>query len=319
MTGGARRPQVLRLLLALLTIPASLAHAQVPPEARAAQPGAAPERRARLVYVVAPEAEACPSAQELRAAANARAGHELFGEPASLTLEVKIRRDGAAHVATVVLPDAPGGNPGTRELRSDVGCGELATAVALVASIAIDPESALGPPPAPPPPPPPPPPSRTWRGFVGLGPRVVYGPAPLSAGLALSAGVIGAHGTLGAELRGLVPSDAAFGTGQVTVLPLSLSILPCATRGHWEACGVAAVGLVRGEGTGFTQNFSEWKGFAAVGARGGYVVGTERLRLRAFAEAAAVFPRTTFMVDDAEAYTTRGVSLAGGIDGMLFF
>jgi hypothetical protein len=304
-----RRPQVLRLLLALLTIPAGLSNAQAEPEARAAAD------TARLVYVVAPDAKACPSADELRAAANARAGHELFGEPATLTLQVTIRRDGAAHVATVVLPDAPGGSTGARELRSDVSCAELATAVALVASIAIDPASILGPPPAPPPPPPP----RTWRGYVGLGPRGGVGPTLASAGLGLSAGIIGSRGTLSVELRGLAPRDAQFANGKVTVMPLSLSVLPCASRGLWEACGVASLGLVRGEGTGFVQNFSAWKAFGALGGRGGLVVGPDRLKLRAFVEATAVFPRTTFLVGDAAAYTTRGVSVTAGVDALLFF
>jgi hypothetical protein len=309
VASGLRSPQVLRLLLAFLpTFIVTGARAQT----------GVPERRARLVYVVAPDAQGCPSEQELRAAANARAGHELFGDPASLTLEVNIRRAGAAHVATVVLPDGPDGT-GTRELRSDVGCAELATAVALVASLAIDPESILRPPP---PPPPPPPPSRTWRGWVGLGPRVGFGPGPLSGGLALSGGVtgfLGGRGTLGAELRGLAPRDSAFEAGQVAVTPLTLAVLPCAARGHLEACGVAAVGLVRGEGAGFTQNFTVWRPFAALGARGGVVLGGERLRLRAFVEVAAVLPRTSFMVGEAEAYTTHGVSCTGGVDGLFFF
>jgi hypothetical protein len=309
VTGGLRGPQVLRLLLVFIStlVVVTGARAQT----------TTPERRARLVYLVAPDAQGCPSEQELRAAANARAGHELFGDPASLTLEVNIRRAGAAHLATVVLPDAPNGT-GTRELRSDVGCAELATAVALVASLAIDPESALGPPPAPPPPPPPTP-SRTWRGWVGLGPRVGIGPGPISGGLALSGGVVGARGTLGAELRGLAPRDSAFEAGQVAVTPLTLALLPCAARGHLEACGMAALGLVRGQGSGFAQNFTTWLPYAALGARGGVVLGTERLRMRAFVEAAAVLPRSSFRVGEADAYTTHPVSVTGGVDGLFFF
>ena len=113
MTGGLRGPQVLRLLLALFsTFIVVGARAQ----------DAAPERRARLVYVVAPDAQGCPSDAELRAAANARAGHELFGDPASLTLEVNIRRAGAAHVATVVLPP-----PDTRQYAVAVPVNATAT------------------------------------------------------------------------------------------------------------------------------------------------------------------------------------------------
>jgi hypothetical protein len=298
VASGASGPLV--LLLATLAVPAA---------------ASADPLRARLVYVVAPDAEACPSADDLRAAVNARAGHELFGEPPDVTLEIRIGRAGGAHVATVSLPDAPGGGGATRELRSDVGCAELATAVALVASIAIDPASALQP--APPPPPPAP---RAWRGFAGLGPRATAGVAPGAvAGLALSAGAVGRRGTLGLELGGFLPGDASYAGGRVAVLPLTVSLLPCASRGHWEACGVAALGLVRGAGAGFSENLSAWKAFAGLGARGGLGVGAERFRLRLFVELLAVLPRTTFLIGDAAAYTTRGVSVGGGLDGLMFF
>ena len=72
---------------------------------------------------------------------SARAGHELFGEPSDLTIDVTLRRDAGAdsYLATLGLPGASG--RATRELRSTVGCGELATAAALVVSIALDPEA----------------------------------------------------------------------------------------------------------------------------------------------------------------------------------
>ncbi|HEX4405866.1 MAG TPA: hypothetical protein VH560_13610, partial [Polyangia bacterium] len=96
---------------------------------------------AKLVYFVDPEAADCPSADAFRAAVRARAGHELFGEPSDLTIDVTLRRDADAYLAILGLPDASG--RATRELRSTVGCGELATAAALVVSIALDPESLL--------------------------------------------------------------------------------------------------------------------------------------------------------------------------------
>lgn len=304
MAPGASAPLVLLLALSA-------------PAAAIAQP-APPSPRARLVYFVAPDAEACPSADEFRAAVNARAGHDLFGEPANVTLEVTLGRAGAAHVATVDLPDAPAGRGATRELRSDVGCAELATAAALVASIALDPASLLEPPAAAPPPPPPEP--RTWRGLVGLGPRAAWGLTPgATAGLALSAAVLRGRGAFGVELRGLLPRDATYGSGSVTIVPLTMSLLPCVRRGPWEACGVALLGLVRGAGSGFTENYAAWKAMAGLGARGGAGVELGRFRLGAFLEGVVILPRTTFLVGTGAAYTTRGVSVGGGLDALLLF
>jgi hypothetical protein len=309
---GARGPLV--LLLALLATQA---------RARAETTTAPPH--ARLVYFVDPEAAGCPTAEELRAAANARAGHELFGEPSDLTIDVTIRRgaDTDTHVdvyvATVGLPSASGG--ATRELRSNVGCAELATAAALVVSIALDPESLLRA--APPPPPPPPPPagaSRTWRALVGLGPRGAWGLTPEpTLGVALSAVTVGERVALGLELGGFLADDASYRRGEVSVLPLTMAFLPCELWTHVEACAVAKLGILRGTGTGFDQNTSVSKLFAAGGARAGFILDAGRLRFRASLEGDVVAPRTSFLVGDAVVYTTRGVSLSAGLDALLFF
>ncbi|HVX93588.1 MAG TPA: hypothetical protein VHK47_01660 [Polyangia bacterium] len=276
--------------------------------------------RARLVYLVDPTAVGCPSADELRAAVNARAGHELFGEPSDRTLDVTIRRRDAAYEATVALPDTPGA--AKRELRSDVGCGELATAAALVASIALDPESVLRPAPPPPPPPPPAPVAapRLWRAFVGLGPRGAWGIAPgTTLGLALSAAATSQHLALGAELAGFAPTDTSFGSGTVSVLPLALAVLPCGMASHLELCAVARAGVMRASGAGFTQNFETWKPFASFGVRAGVFKDLGRLRVRASAEATSVIPVTHLKVDEAVAYSTRGVAFAAGLDVLIFF
>jgi hypothetical protein len=307
---GARAPFVLLLALAAA------------PRVTRAEPAAAPH--ARLVYFVDPTASGCPTTEEFRGAVNARAGHELFGEPADITIDVTLRRLDAAYVATVGLPDASSSRIATRELRSETGCAELATAAALVASIALDPESILRvPPPAPPPPPGSPPParaSRPWRALLGLGPRGAWGLTPETTfGLALSAAAVTDRLAVGVELGGLVADEARYGRGSVSVLPLTLSLLPCGMTAHFELCAVAQLGLVRGVGTGFDENFSIWKAFAAAGARGGGFVDLGRLRFRASIEGTAVLPTTTFMVNQTAVYATRGVSVAAGFDALLFF
>ena len=314
MAPGARASFV--LLLALGTaLAAETARANEPTELVSVP-------HARLVYFVDPTASGCPTAETFRAAVSARAGHELFGEPADLTLDVTIRRLGNAYIATVGLPDAPTAREATRELRSDAGCAELATAAALVASIAIDPTSVLRAPPEPPPaaPPPNPPTPRIWRALVGLGPRAVWGLTPdPTFGLALSAAAVSERHELSLEIAGLVADDARYSRGSVSVLPLTLSVLPCALWAHAEACGVARLGLLRGAGTGFSDDLSVWKAFGALGARGGVFGDVGPLRIRASVEGTALAPKTAFTVGETAVYTTRGVSVAVGVDALLFF
>src|SRR5262249_36583724 len=155
-------------------------------------------------------------------------------EPSDLTIDVTLRRADAAYVATVGLPNAPGASAATRELRSEIGCAELATAAALVVSIALDPDSLLRPPPptAPPPAPAqrspePEPTPRPRRVLIGAGPRGVWGSTPeATAGVAISAAAVSERLAFGAELAGLLANEAHFGRGSVSVLPLTFSLLP---------------------------------------------------------------------------------------------
>jgi hypothetical protein len=279
-----------------------------------------PPERARLRYTAEDAASPCPTDAEFRAAVETRVGHVVFGEPATFTIEVTLRRDGAAFVATVALPDAPGEGAAARELRSEVSCAEVVAAAALVASIAADPASLLRPalPPAPAPLPPPAP--RTWRRLVGLGPRAAWGltPAP-TVGLALSFAAVRARRALGAELRGLLPTDVDHERGHVAVLPLSLSVLPCTLWRALEACAVAELGLIHGAGSGFDEDFSAWRVFGGGGARGAAFIDVGRVRLRASLEGEVLLPRTSFLVSADSTYTTHSVSLSGGLDALLFF
>jgi hypothetical protein len=293
------------------------ADAQVPPPAAATTE---PEPRARLVYTPEPEPGACPTLEEFYAAVNARAGRELFGEPATVTIDVSIRRDGAGHLATVDLPDADRTKRATRELRSETSCADVASAAALVVSIALDPTSILRPPPAPPPPvaTPAPPRPRRWLA-LGAGPRGAWGLTPsLAGGLALSALLRAERASLGVELSGFASGDAKYATGNVSLLPLAIAAVPCRAWTHWEACGVGTLTALRGAGSGFTEDFTAWRVLAGVGARGGFGQDVGPARLRAFAEGDIFLPRTTFLVGDSVAWTTRSVSFLAGVD-LLFF
>jgi hypothetical protein len=311
--------------LAVAALPASAhAEAAAPPRAPAATVNApsAAAPHGRLVYVVDPTMSGCPTAEEFRAAVDARAGHELFGEPAGVTIDVTLGRVETTYVATVGSPEAPGARAATRELRSEVGCAELATAAALVVSIALDPESILRAPSPPPASEPEPPPraSRTWHALVGLGVRGAWGMTPdTTGGLALSVAAVAKRLSLGAELAGLLPDDTRHLRGSVSVQPTTLSALPCGMLAHGELCGIARLGLLLGAGSGYDADFTAWRVFGAVGLRAAAFADVGRVRFRALLEGTAVAPTTRFIVNETAAYATRGVSVAGGLDALLFF
>jgi hypothetical protein len=314
-------PAPLLVLLLLAADPAASVLLAADPAAslQAPPPALAADARARLVYAPEPEVGVCPTADEFRAAVNARAGRELFGEPATVTIDVSLRHDGEGHVAIVDLPDADRTKRATRELRSDASCADVAAAAALVVSIALDPTSILRAP-APPPPVAAPAPAapRKWLA-VGTGPRGSWGLAPsFTAGLALSALARAERTSLGLELAGFAPGDAKYATGTVSVLPLALAAVPCRTWTHWEACGVGSIVALRGAGSGFSEDFAAWRIMAGVGARGAFGQDVGPARLRAFVEGDVFLPRTTFLVGNAAAWTTRSVSFLAGVD-VLFF
>src|SRR5204862_4286698 len=111
-----------------------------------------------LIYNPGADTTGCPDEQTLRNAVSARLGYDPFRPDAERTLQVDIvvdrrheRRGLRAHVE---LRDAAGNSAGSRDIgsqRSD--CGELASALTLAISIAIDPMILTRPtPPAPAPP-----------------------------------------------------------------------------------------------------------------------------------------------------------------------
>lgn len=89
-------------------------------------------------------ASSCPDQVRLRRAIAERLGRDPFSDSAPLgdarSLSVQFSRDGGRHLATVSLVEAQGRATGTRELSSTASdCTELAGAVVLAATIAIDP------------------------------------------------------------------------------------------------------------------------------------------------------------------------------------
>jgi hypothetical protein len=150
------------------------------------------------------------------------------------------------------------------------------------------------------------------RGAWGMTPKT-------TGGLALSVAAVRARGSLGAELAGLLPDDVRHAPGSVSVLPMTLSLLPCGSLAYGELCAVARLGLLRGAGSGYDPDFTAWRAFGAAGLRAAVFADVGRVRFRALIEGTAVAPTTRFIVNETAAYATRGVSFAGGLDALLFF
>jgi hypothetical protein len=182
----------------------------------------APANQARLSWVRAEGAGACPPAQVVRDGVVKKLGYDPFSDDAPRSFEVVAKRESASWRAHIYSHDAQRGTSGFREIQSDADdCAELVGAVALAIALAIDPEGALAaappaaaPPPqraptvpasqrerVPPAPCPPAAPPAGWRATLTARGLAAFGALPRSAaGAAIAATAYG-------------PSRTAFSTG----------------------------------------------------------------------------------------------------------
>jgi hypothetical protein len=121
-----------------------------------ADPPATP--MARLDVTRGPGTSGCPTDEEIRNAVSGRLGYDPFQPDAKRLVSASIAREGTGLTVTVGLRNEAGRSAGSRVLSSvQNDCVELASAMTLAISIAIDPLAftrAATPPPAPPPTPP---------------------------------------------------------------------------------------------------------------------------------------------------------------------
>lgn len=167
------------------------------------------EAKARLVYVRGDGADECPEELDLRLWVIARLGYDPFSPQASRVVLARVEQQLEALHGSVELVDRDGKATGRRELSSPLGrCQELARALALSISLAVDPERASAPPKGVEEPPPrepaePPPPQETApRAIDAVGPRPLhwFTSASLVGGVAiLPAAALG--GAVGVGLR----------------------------------------------------------------------------------------------------------------------
>ena len=272
---------------------------------------AAATPHAHLIYLREVGAERCPEEAALRGAVTARLGYDPFSPEAQITLTVVIRRATKGLAASIEVADLLGDPTGLRQLSSpNADCEELAPAVALAVSLAIDPESwgrtnplAPAPPqpsPAPVTPPPvTPPPSqprldttpaqppkgerlRLRFGFSGHA-ALDVSPTLATGGLALRFGVRQARWSASVEARGDFPVTWKFDGGEVSATRLMASLVPCV---HFQfaaapsldlaGCAVLSTGALVLQGTVLVKGPTETDALWSAGGRAALEVAVAR-------------------------------------------
>jgi len=263
---------------------------------------AAPARSARLTYTRSANASDCPDVDVIRAGVAARLGYEPFDEHAEHVVSATVNRTGRTLEALIQIAGADGKPAAERKLVSrQSDCVELASALELAISIAIDPLAGSRPrrpPPAPPPSPPPPatpppqvivvhepappaapPPAPAPRVPIGFQVRlgglgaVGSGPAPAVGGT-VQASVRRGSLSLGLEGRGDLASTTELYLDGVCVGDMQTSLLmgslvPCAFRGVLEGCALLSAGAIRASARDLDMPQQVSAPFLAVGARVG--------------------------------------------------
>ena len=292
---------------------------------------------AQLAYERGPGAEECPDEGEVRDAVAARLGYDPFVSVAPTHVTATIQRAAGSLRATVrVEREAERRPPSPRVLTSrENDCAELASAMTLAISVAIDPLSFSRP--APPAeataPAPAPAPARTPAPARAAATTPATTPSPSAPGAhaRLGAALVGSLGaapgpTLGAELLGGVryeqlsidlearadlprTSDETESGGRVRSSLLVATLAPCLHAGALAGCALGAVGIVLAEGTGVAVPRSDTGLYAAVGARAAIELPmSAELRVLASLEALLDLTPASLQLDGRDVWTTPRVA-----------
>lgn len=294
---------------------------------------------ARLDYRVAPGLEGCPDERWVRSAVSARLGRDPFDAAGENAVSVQLARaSGAALVATVEVV-RPGGRVGRRTLDSPTGdCLELASAVELAISLALDPSARR---PAPPPvdagvpveavdagvpaPAPVPPPLVTEPAVTPVPPArpaavspfavaaalVTAGALPgVSGGLVVGGGFKVASFRLSLEGRLHLPTRVLAGRSTTSTFLALGSVVPCLDVGRFSGCLAASAGPFQFD-DGFERATTV---MAHVGPRVGVRFEPSKLlTLLPWVEAAVVLTRTTLLRSGAALWVSWPLSISAGI------
>ncbi len=299
---------------------------------------------AKLTYVRGPGAERCPDEAALRKAVAARLGFDVFFPWAKRTVVAEIAKGARGYHARLQVLGEDGVVLGVRSIEAtSQSCAEVAQALALAMSIAVDDFGLDEPPPprsadpqqeSPEPRPPETVPlavapmalapttvARVVRFAATLSPHLAFGVAP-SVAVGLDAGVdarIGERFSLGLELRGDLPaSSGAPAGGSVSTAVFAASVVPCARVPFLlSLCAVASVGDFHEAGAGLAQDASGDALYAAVGPRVGLEVPLGRAFVAARVDGSFILLRHVLDVGSVEVFRlpvfVPGVAAGAGV------
>jgi len=255
------------------------------------------QEKARLVYVRGAGAENCPAEVNLRLLIIARLGYDPFSPQASRLVLSRVELNGPDLVGSLEVVDQGGISSGRRELTSG-RCDELARALALSISLAIDPERASQPSPNTPPtkseaaptaatePPPAAAPverappakgdarSASNHAFAGFALSASTGTLPAPAfGAVASVGV--RSGALSLSLEGLAEQSSSTDVtprGRLSGTLFGAGVAGCWRTGDLSLCGLGLGGVQRLSSSEVVSPGASSGPFVAVGPRVGWAV-----------------------------------------------
>lgn len=307
--------------------------------------------QATLVFEGDAGTETCASETTLRELVAGRLGYDPFVAEASRHVRVQVLTPRRGRLAVRIETTRPDGGRGEREFVGAMNeCSVLVESAVFAVSIAIDP-AALQPQPvvieAPTPaiePEPAPIVAPTPAPIAEPVPMVESEPAPLpdaddDVHVALSLGISGSIGasigiasfgaSFGPEVRyrdfrvaltfrGDVPNGMATNGGGIEAHLLAGDLAACGLVSPFFACGVFTLGVLRGQGHGFSTDREVLLPHAALGGRAGLetrVVGP--LSVRVQLDLLAHLTSPSLLVGDASAWNMAPISAVLGLAAVL--
>jgi hypothetical protein len=292
----------------------------------------------RFIYERAPNAADCPDKEIVLDAVKARLGFDPFREPPEIVIRASVSRTGDELAATMQLSEQ-GAQRGERRLVSRrADCSELASAMELELSIAIDPLSISRESPSPRPPAPitvvvaPPSPGATPRPptvepsapkfLLASGGALGNVGASLAPALGFQAGfgVGSARWSVSIEGRADLPTSKDVEGGHVTLSTLAGTVAPCLHRGPFGGCLLVTAMALRGSGYDLADARQLTTALVAVGARAAVEIPSGgSFAIRAHLDVLSPLARTTLKVGGNAVWTSPPVSAALGLAAVVKF
>ena len=304
---------------------------------------ARPAPAVRFLYERAASAADCPDKEIVLDAIRARLGFDPFREPPEIVIRASVSRANDALSATITSSEGRGKDSERRLVSRYADCSELASAMELALSIAIDPLSISreAPPPGHAPPPaavvmvaPPPAPALTIPPPVAVEPpsppkflvasrgatgsvKALLSP---SVGLLVGFGLASEQWSVSLEGRADLPSSRDVGGGTVKLSALAATIAPCLHH-HWFAgCALVSGIALRGSGQNLDSASRVTTSGFALGARAAAEVPSARTwAVRVHLDVTSPLTRTTLKVGGDPFWTSPAVAVALGLAGVVKF